>query len=136
MANKNRYNIGDRVRAKIHYSNDSRTVEEAVIRGIELEDESDNIRYKIHFEPDEYHKKQGSTRCVGYINQDDIIVEGIDSIWIFEIQDGICGGFIIANSEEEAMKKLSLDRGAEMSDITVIYPLAALDLNKDVHDLW
>lgn len=61
---------------------------------------------------------------------------GIDKIWIFEIQDGVCGGFIIADSEEEAMKKLSLDRGVEMGDIAIIYPLNALDLNKDVHDLW
>ena len=62
---------------------------------------------------------------------------GIDKIWIFEIQEGVCGGFIIADSEEEARKKLSLDRGVEMGeDITIIYPLTALDLNKDVHDLW
>lgn len=62
---------------------------------------------------------------------------GINKIWIFEIQDAICGGIIIADTEEEAWKKLSLDRGVEMTkDITVIYPLNALDLNKDVHDLW
>lgn len=62
---------------------------------------------------------------------------GIDKIWIFEIQDGFCGGFIIANSEDEARKKLSLDRGIDMpKDICVIYPFTALDLNKDVHDLW
>lgn len=62
---------------------------------------------------------------------------GLDKIWIFEIQDGACGGFIIANSEEEARKKLSLDRGVEMGEEdTAIYPLTALDLNKDVHDLW
>lgn len=62
---------------------------------------------------------------------------GIDKIWIFEIQDGVGGGIIIANSEEEARKKLSLDRGIEMTKaFTVIYPLNALDLNKDVHDLW
>ena len=58
-------------------------------------------------------------------------------IWIFEIQDGICGGFIIAETEEEARTKLSMQRGVEMSeDITAIYPLTALDLNKDIHDLW
>lgn len=61
----------------------------------------------------------------------------IEDIWIFEVQDGVCGGFIVAKSEEEARTKLSLDRGTEMSkDIAVIYPLTALDLNKDVHDLW
>ena len=61
----------------------------------------------------------------------------INKIWIFEIQDGVCGGIIIANSEDEARKKLSLDRGISITkDICVIYPLMALDLNKDVHDLW
>lgn len=61
----------------------------------------------------------------------------ITKIWIFEILDGIGGGFIIAETEEEARTKLSLQRGVEMSeDITAIYPLTALDLNKDVHDLW
>lgn len=62
---------------------------------------------------------------------------GIDKIWIFEIQDGVGGGIIIANSEEDAKKKLSLDRGVEITKGFVdIYPLNALDLNKDVHDLW
>lgn len=61
----------------------------------------------------------------------------INKIWIFEIQDGVCGGIVIANSEDEARKKLSLDRGISMTkDICVIYPFTALDLNKDVHDLW
>lgn len=61
----------------------------------------------------------------------------ITKIWIFEIQDGISGGFILAETEEEARTKLSLQRGVEMlEDITAIYPLTALDLNKDVHDLW
>lgn len=61
----------------------------------------------------------------------------IDQIWIFEVQDGICGGIIIADTEEEARKRLSLDRGMEMSkDIANIYPLTALDLNKFVHDIW
>lgn len=61
----------------------------------------------------------------------------ITKIWIFEILDGIGGGFIIAETEEEARAKLSLQRGVEMSeDLTAIYPLTALDLNKDVHGLW
>lgn len=61
----------------------------------------------------------------------------INKIWIFEIQDGVCGGFVIADTEEEARIKLSLDRGTEIpKDIVMIYPLTALDLNKDVHDLW
>lgn len=62
---------------------------------------------------------------------------GIEKIWIFNIQDGIYGGFIIADSEDEARKKLSLNRGMDMSkEFCTIYPLSALDLNKDVHDLW
>lgn len=68
-----KYNIGDRVRTKIHYQNDSRAEVEAVIRGIVLEDGTDKVKCKIWFEPDEFHKKQGSTGCSGYINQDDII---------------------------------------------------------------
>lgn len=61
----------------------------------------------------------------------------VNEIWIFEIQDGLCGGFIIADSEEEARTKLSLERGMDMSKEHVsIYPLTAFDLNKDVHDLW
>ena len=61
----------------------------------------------------------------------------ITKIWIFEILDDFGGGFIIAETEEEARAKLSLQRGVEMSkDFAVIYPLTALDLNKDVHDLW
>ena len=61
----------------------------------------------------------------------------MDKIWIFEIQDGVCGGIIIADTEEEAREKLSLDRGIEMAkEFTLIFPLTALDLNKDVHNLW
>ncbi|MBO5969903.1 MAG: hypothetical protein J6S14_15555 [Clostridia bacterium] len=61
----------------------------------------------------------------------------ITKIWIFEIQDGIAGGFIIAETEEEARIKLCLHRGIDMSeDFTYIYPLTSLDLNKDIHVLW
>lgn len=64
-------------------------------------------------------------------------METINRIWIYEIQDGVSGGFILADTEEEARMKLSLNRGAEMTkDFVVIYPLTALDLNRDVHDLW
>lgn len=71
---------------------------------------------------------------------------GLENIWIFEIncelsgnlKCGISGGFIIANSEDEARKKLYLDRGRDLGkDFTVeIYPITALDLNKVVHNLW
>ena len=63
----------------------------------------------------------------------------MDKIWIFEMQDGIFGGFIIADSEEDAWEKLSLDRNIHiknLKEVTIIYPITALDLNKSVHDLW
>lgn len=68
-----KYNIGDKVKTKIYYQNDSRTEVEAIIRGIELEDETDNVKCKIWFEPDEFSKNQGCTGCSGYVNQDDIL---------------------------------------------------------------
>ena len=44
----NKYNVGDRVKTKIHYQNDKRKVVEAIIIGVELENET-NIKYKIEF---------------------------------------------------------------------------------------
>lgn len=70
---ENKYNIGDNVRTKIHYQNDTRTEVDAIIRGVELDDETNEVRYKIWFEPDDFHKRQGSTGCRGYIGQDDIL---------------------------------------------------------------
>lgn len=69
----NKYNLCDKVRTKIHYENDNRKEVDAFIRGIELVDGTDEIRYKIWFEPEEFHKKLGSTGCTGYISQEDII---------------------------------------------------------------
>lgn len=71
MANK--YNLCDKVRTKIHYENDNRKEVDAFIRGIELVDETDEIRYKIWFESDKFDKKLDSTGCIGYISQEDII---------------------------------------------------------------
>ena len=68
----NKYNAGDRVKTKIHYQNDKRKVVEAIIIGVELENET-NIKYKIEFEPEELYKKQGCTGCEGYIDESDII---------------------------------------------------------------
>lgn len=68
----NKYNIGDKIKANIHYQNDSRTEVEAVIRGIELEDDN-TIRYKIFFNSDNYCKDKGCSGCIGYIEQNDII---------------------------------------------------------------
>ena len=67
----NKYNVGDRVKTKIHYQNDKRKVVEAIIIGVELDNET-NIKYKIEFEP-ELDKKQGCTGCEGYIDESDII---------------------------------------------------------------
>ena len=68
----NKYNVGDRVKTKIHYQNDKRKVVEAIIIGVELENET-NIKYKIEFEPEELDKKQGCIGCEGYIDESDII---------------------------------------------------------------
>ena len=40
---------------------------------MEIIDETDNIKYKIWFEPEESSKKQGCTGCIGYVDQDDIL---------------------------------------------------------------
>ena len=69
---KNKYNIGDKVKTKIHYQNDKRKEVEAIVIGIEWENKT-NIKYKIEFEPEEIDKKQGCAGCEGYINESDII---------------------------------------------------------------
>lgn len=69
----NKYNLCDKVRTKIHYENDNRKEVDAFIRGIELVDETDEIRYKIWFKSDKFDKKLGCTGCIGYISQEDII---------------------------------------------------------------
>ena len=65
----NKYNLCDKVRTKIHYENDNRKEVDAFIRGIELVDETDEIRYKIWFESDKFDKKLGCTGSIGYISQ-------------------------------------------------------------------
>lgn len=96
--------------------------------------------WKIEFE--DGHKMNAYPEKI-YLN--DMIANGykpqrkMDKIWIFEMQDGIFGGFIIADSEEDAWVKLSLDRNIpikNLKEVTIIYPITALDLNKSVHDLW
>ena len=69
---KNKYNIGDKVKTKIHYQNDKRKEVEAIVLGIELENKT-NIKYKIEFEPEKLDKELGCTGCEGYINESDII---------------------------------------------------------------
>lgn len=61
----------------------------------------------------------------------------LNKIWLFELQDGRYGGFVIADTEEDARKKLLLDSSIQMTPDTLeIYPITALDLNKSVHQLW
>lgn len=63
----------------------------------------------------------------------------LQNIWIYEVQDGITGGIIIAKSEEEAWKRLSIDRNStveETKSFSLIYPLSCYDLGKKIIDLW
>lgn len=62
----------------------------------------------------------------------------LSEIWIYDIQDGITGGIIFADSEAEAKEKLQAELNVDCDDIASIYPLSALDLNKPsgVHQLW
>lgn len=61
-----------------------------------------------------------------------------EELWVFSIQDNICGGIIKAASEDEAREKLSNQRGISMdSGTTLIYQLSddVFD-NFGVCDLW
>lgn len=73
MLEKVKYDIGTKVRARIHYINDPRSEVEAIICGIEIDGEKDEIKYKIHMEPSEDEKEMGCTGSIGYIAQDDIL---------------------------------------------------------------
>ena len=74
MLRTSMYSIGDRVRTRIHYKNDSRSEVEAEIKNIVFGSNKDDIRYEIAFEADENsRKKYGCTGCSGYVFQDDVI---------------------------------------------------------------
>lgn len=73
MIKKNKYNIGDRVKVKINYKNDTREEIEAIVLGAEFVYEINSIRYKIEFEPTKSEKKQGCTKCSGYVLESDIV---------------------------------------------------------------
>lgn len=66
-----KYDIDDRVRVRINYENDTRKEVDATICAIEIT--RDSTRYKIEFEPEKHDKKQGCTRCEGYVKEDCII---------------------------------------------------------------
>ena len=68
-----KYSIGDRVRTRIHYKNDSRSEVEAEIKNIVFGSNKDDIRYEIAFEGENSRKKYGCTGCSGYVFQDDVI---------------------------------------------------------------
>ncbi len=61
-----------------------------------------------------------------------------EELWVFSIQDNICGGIIMATSEDEAREKLSKQRGINMdSGTTLIYQLTTDIFDEfDVYDLW
>lgn len=61
-----------------------------------------------------------------------------EELWVFSIQDNICGGIIMATSEDEAREKLSKQRGINMdSGTTLIYQLSNDIFDEfDVYDLW
>lgn len=69
---KNKYNIGDKVKTKIRFTNgEIIEVEEAIITQI-INDILDNIIYKVCFEADENDIRLGC--CTSrYVSQDDII---------------------------------------------------------------
>lgn len=73
MIMRNKYNVGDKVRVKTNYKNDKRREVEATITGVELEVNSDKVKYKIHIESDELEKKQGCFGYGGYVDEDNII---------------------------------------------------------------
>ena len=53
MLEKVKYDVGTKVRAKIHYLNDPRSEVEAVICGIEIDGKKNKIKYKIDIPPTE-----------------------------------------------------------------------------------
>ncbi len=62
----------------------------------------------------------------------------MEELWVFSIQDNICGGIIRATSENDAREKLSKQRGINMdAGTTLIYKLSN-DMfdNYGVCDLW
>lgn len=103
-----KYNIGDKIRTKIHYQNDKRTEVEAIICGVELYDETDEVRYKIWFEPNDFDKKCGATgHCIGYVDQNDIIME--DNFRL-EVDTGV-GGYGFTDTLSELMEDVEDEYG-------------------------
>lgn len=68
-----KYDIGEKVRAKVNYQNDPRKEVSGVICGIELNGETGKIKYKLNIEPTQQEKDMGCTGSIGYVNQEDIL---------------------------------------------------------------
>lgn len=73
MLEKVKYDIGTRVRAKIHCMNDPRSEVDAVICEIVVDGKKNRIMYKIDVQPTEEDKKMGNTGGTVYIDQNDIL---------------------------------------------------------------
>lgn len=67
----NQYNLFDKVKARVHFQNDTRKEIEAIIMGIVYDE--NNIKYRIEFDPTDIEKVQGCTGCVGYVDEKDIV---------------------------------------------------------------
>ena len=68
-----KYDIGNKVRAKVNYMNGSRKEVDDVIRGIEIDGEENSIKYKLLIDPTDFDRKMGSTGSIGYVGQEDIL---------------------------------------------------------------
>lgn len=73
MLEEVKYDVGIKVRAKIHYMNDPRDEVDAVVCGIKIDGEKNKIKYKIHMEPTKEDREMGCTGSEGYVDQDDIL---------------------------------------------------------------
>lgn len=106
----NKYHVGNKVRTKINYINDSR--KEVIAEIIDVLLVEDSYRYKINFEPDDFSKGQGCTGCEGYVLEEDIIelCGGANKLRVWWIaQVGIVEPFYVpVESVEEGKKILDL----------------------------
>ena len=68
-----KYDVGNKVRAKVNYINDSRKEVKGIIRGIEIDGENNSIKYKLLIEPTDFDRKMGCTDSIGYVEQEDIL---------------------------------------------------------------
>ena len=64
----------------------------------------------------------------------------ITKIWVFEFEDVKSGGFIIADTEEDAWYKLSLDKNISIDSLKCFAYITSLtsllDSNKNIYELY